>query len=111
MKNVSGENFKRMKDIDILRELYGQRKSLEGSLQKAEMRVDDIKAELSKVNRLIGLLEEVELIPQTKVSIEEVCEWLKNNEARDGEYFILLGKSEVALNENYINRFRKEFGG
>lgn len=50
-----------MKDIDILRGLYNQRKSLEESLHKAEMRVDDIKAELSKVNRLIGLLEEAEL--------------------------------------------------
>lgn len=50
-----------MKDIDILRGLYSQRKSLEQSLQKAEMRVDDIKAELSKVNRLIDLLEEAEL--------------------------------------------------
>jgi len=56
-----GENFKRMEDIEILRGLYSQRTSLEESLQKAEMRVDDIKAELSKVNRLIGLLEEVEL--------------------------------------------------
>lgn len=56
-----GENFKRMEDIDILRELYGQRTRWEGSLQKAEMRVDDIKAELSKVNRLIGLLEDAEL--------------------------------------------------
>lgn len=50
-----------MKDIDILRELYNQRTSLEASLQKAEMRVDDIKAELSKANRLIDLLEEAEL--------------------------------------------------
>lgn len=50
-----------MEDIDILRELYSQRKSLDKSLQKAEMRVDGIKSELSKVNRLIGLLEEVEL--------------------------------------------------
>lgn len=50
-----------MEDIDILRELYGQRKRWENSLQKAEMRVDEIKAELSKVNRLIGLLEEEEL--------------------------------------------------
>ena len=56
-----GENFKRMEDIDILRELYEQRTSLEWSLQKAEMRVDKIKVELSKVNRLIDLLEEVEL--------------------------------------------------
>ncbi len=56
-----GENFKRMEDIDILRELYSQRTRWEGSLQKAEMRVDDIKAELSKVNRLIGLLEDAEL--------------------------------------------------
>lgn len=50
-----------MKDIDILRGLYNQRKSLEESLHEEEMRVDDIKAELSKVNRLIDLLEEVEL--------------------------------------------------
>ena len=50
-----------MEDIDILKELYGQRTRWEGSLQKAEMRVDDIKAELSKVNRLIGLLEDAEL--------------------------------------------------
>jgi hypothetical protein len=50
-----------MEDIDILRELYGRRKSLDKSLQEAEWRVDDIKAELSKVNRLIGLLEEEEL--------------------------------------------------
>lgn len=50
-----------MEDIDILRGLYSQRKSLEESLQKAEWRVDDIKAELSKVNRLIDLLEEAEL--------------------------------------------------
>ena len=50
-----------MEDIDILRGLYVQRKSLEGSLQEAENRVDGVKAELSKVNRLIGLLEEVEL--------------------------------------------------
>ena len=50
-----------MEDIDILRGLYSQRKSLEESLQKAEWRVDDIKAELSKVNRLIGLLEDAEL--------------------------------------------------
>ena len=53
--------FNQMEDIDILRELYGQRKSLDKSLQEAEWRVDDIKAELSKVNRLIGLIEEVEL--------------------------------------------------
>lgn len=53
--------FNQMEDIDILRELYSQRKSLDKSLQEAEMRVDDIKAELSKVNRLIDLLEEVEL--------------------------------------------------
>jgi len=50
-----------MKDIDILRELYNKRTSCEESLQKAEMRVDEIKAELSKVNRLIDLLEEAEL--------------------------------------------------
>lgn len=50
-----------MEDIDILRGLYSQRTWWEESLQKAEMRVDDIKAELSKVNRLIGLLEEAEL--------------------------------------------------
>ena len=50
-----------MEDIDILRGLYSQRKSLEASLQKAEMRVDDIKADISKVNRLIDLLEEAEL--------------------------------------------------
>lgn len=50
-----------MEDIDILRELYGQRKSLDKSLQEAEWRVGDIKAELSKVNRLIDLLEEAEL--------------------------------------------------
>lgn len=50
-----------MEDIDILRQLYGERKLWEQSLQKAEMRVDEIKAELSKVNRLIGLLEEEEL--------------------------------------------------
>lgn len=50
-----------MEDIDILRGLYSQRKSLEESLHKAEMRVDDIKADISKVNRLIGLLEEAEL--------------------------------------------------
>jgi hypothetical protein len=50
-----------MEDIDILRELYGQRKSLDKSLQEAEMRVDGIKADISKVNRLIDLLEEVEL--------------------------------------------------
>ena len=56
-----GENFKRMEDIDILRELYDQRASLEWSLQKVEMRVDKIKAELSKVNRLIDLLDEAEL--------------------------------------------------
>lgn len=55
------EDFERMEDIDILRKLYGERTSLEGSLQKAESHVDDIKAELSKVNRLIGLLEEAEL--------------------------------------------------
>lgn len=55
------EDFKRMEDIDILRELYDERTSLEWSLQKAEMRVDKIKAELSKVNRLIGLLDEAEL--------------------------------------------------
>lgn len=55
------EDFKRMEDIDILRELYDERTSLEWSLQKAEMRVDEIKAELSKVNRLIGLLDEAEL--------------------------------------------------
>lgn len=50
-----------MEDIDILMELYDERTSLEWSLQKAEMRVDEIKAELSKVNRLIGLLDEAEL--------------------------------------------------
>ncbi len=50
-----------MEDIDILRELYEQRTSLEWSLQKEEMRVDKIKAELSKVNRLIDLLDEAEL--------------------------------------------------
>ena len=50
-----------MEDIDILRELYNKRTSLEDSLQKAEMRVDDIKAELSKINRLIDLLEDAEL--------------------------------------------------
>lgn len=50
-----------MKDIDILRELYNKRTRCEESLQKAEMRVDDIKAELSKVNRLIDLLEDAEL--------------------------------------------------
>lgn len=50
-----------MEDIDILRELYNKRTSLEDSLQKAEMRVDDIKTELSKVNRLIDLLEDAEL--------------------------------------------------
>jgi len=50
-----------MEDVDILRGLYAQRKSLEKSLLDAEMRVDDIKAELSKVNRLIDLLEEAEL--------------------------------------------------
>jgi hypothetical protein len=50
-----------MEDIDILRELYNKRISCEESLQKAEMRVDEIKEELSKVNRLIDLLEEVEL--------------------------------------------------
>ena len=50
-----------MEDIDILRGLYEQRTSLEWSLQKVEMRVNKIKAELSKVNRLIDLLEEAEL--------------------------------------------------
>lgn len=50
-----------MEDIDILRGLYEQRTSLEWSLQKAEMRVDEIKAEISKVNRLIDLLDEAEL--------------------------------------------------
>ena len=50
-----------MEDVDILRGLYGQRKSLDKSLQEAEMRVDGIKADISKVNRLIDLLEEVEL--------------------------------------------------
>lgn len=50
-----------MEDIDILRELYDKRKSLDKSFQEAEMRVDDIKEELEKVNRLIGLLEEAEL--------------------------------------------------
>lgn len=50
-----------MEDIDILRGLYNQRTWWEESLQKAEGRVDEIKAELSKVNRLIGLLEEAEL--------------------------------------------------
>jgi hypothetical protein len=50
-----------MEDVDILRGLYAQRKSLEKSFLDAEMRVDGIKAELSKVNRLIDLLEEVEL--------------------------------------------------
>lgn len=50
-----------MEDIDILRELYDKRKSLDKSFQEAEMRADDIKADLSKVNRLIGLLEDAEL--------------------------------------------------
>lgn len=50
-----------MEDIDILRELYDKRKSLDKSLQEAEMRVDSIKADISKVNRLIDLLEEAEL--------------------------------------------------
>ena len=55
--------------------------------------------------------DELEFEPRPKkVSLDEVCEWLKNNMAHDGEYFILLGRSEVALNENYINRLRKEFG-
>lgn len=50
-----------MEDIDILRGLYSQRKSLAESLMEVERRVDSIKADISKVNRLIGLLEEVEL--------------------------------------------------
>lgn len=50
-----------MEDIDILRGLYSQRKSLDKSLMEVERRVDSIKADISKVNRLIGLLEEVEL--------------------------------------------------
>lgn len=50
-----------MEDIDILRGLYSQRKSLDKSLQEAEMRADSIKADISKVNRLIDLLEEAEL--------------------------------------------------
>lgn len=50
-----------MEDIEILRGLYSQRTRWEGSLQQAESRVDYIKAELSKVNRLIGLLEDAEL--------------------------------------------------
>lgn len=50
-----------MEDIDILRGLYSQRKSLAESLLEVERRVDSIKADISKVNRLIDLLEEVEL--------------------------------------------------
>jgi len=50
-----------MEDIDILRGLYSQRKSLAESLLEVERRVDGIKADISKVNRLIDLLEEVEL--------------------------------------------------
>lgn len=54
-------NFNQMEDIDILRGLYSQRKSLAESLLEVERRVDSIKADISKVNRLIDLLEEVEL--------------------------------------------------
>ena len=54
-------NFNQMEDIDILRGLYSQRKSLAESLLEVERRVDGIKADISKVNRLIDLLEEVEL--------------------------------------------------
>lgn len=53
--------FDKIEDIDILRELYDKRKSLDKSLQEAEMRADSIKADISKVNRLIDLLEEAEL--------------------------------------------------
>lgn len=50
-----------MEDIDILRGLYSQRKSLAESLMEVERRADSIKADISKVNRLIDLLEEAEL--------------------------------------------------
>ena len=50
-----------MEDVDILRGLYAQRKSLAESLLEVERRVDGIKADISKVNRLIDLLEEAEL--------------------------------------------------
>lgn len=53
-----------MEDIDILRGLYSQRKSLAESLLEVEKRVDSIKADISKVNRLIDLLEEVEMRPK-----------------------------------------------
>ena len=47
-----------MNDKEILKELCDQRMWWESALEKEQRRVDEIKIQLSKVNRLIGLLED-----------------------------------------------------